>query len=778
MRLVQRRVAGSVMAVAAAAAVAMWAGVSGTPRAAALPLHVHAAQGAAAFEGDVVVRAFPADMRQLRTLLAISPDMWSHGAAAGKPADFRFTREGLDALRASGVPFEILIPDLGALVAAEHARITAARAAAKAGEGGVAGGSWYDDVKDLGAINSRLDALAAQRPDIASLSTIGLSLEGRPIRVVRLSRVQPGARAPGIFVNATQHAREWATPMTAMYMVERLVEDADTDPRVSSLLDRAEVFIVAVCNPDGYEWSWASPANRLWRKNRRANGDGTVGVDLNRNWGWQWGGAGSSGNGSSETYRGPSAFSEPETQVLRDFVLSKPDIVMNIDLHSYSQLILSPWAWTTGAPPEIGLMQDVGDGMRDAIAASTGSAYIAGPVSTTLYLASGGSIDWMYGAGSILAWTVEVRDQGSYGFLIPPSEVLPCAVENWAALLAATDRLAQGAAISLPQGVPPTAEPGTVTAVRVDVRDQLGLGIASRTVRWRVDGGAWLSADLASGQSGLVAELPAAPCGSAIEFYIEVQPALGPAVRYPVSAPDTALQIDVRSQQVAFSDDFESDLGWTFGLPGDTATSGAWVRGVPVPTSSQPGSGHTPDGTQCAFTGQGVPGGPDGAADVDGGFTTLQSPPLGTVAQGAVIEFWFWFANHLGASPGNDPFRVDVSGDGITWVTAYVTTLGQTAWRHAALSLDGLLDSGSNVRVRFVAADFGPGSLVEAAVDDVALLVPGCGALTADLNGDGLVNGEDLAILLSCWGSACGDITGNGMTDGADLGALLSAWSP
>lgn len=739
-----------------------------------------------AFDGDVVVRAVPADVRQLRTLMAISPDMWSHGAAVGKPADFRLTREGLEALRATGILFEVTVPDLGALIAQEHGRVSAARAVgarardgdAQAAEGGIAGGSWFDDVKELAAIYARLDALAAQRPDIASVSTIGLSLEGRPIRAIRISRVPAGTRAPGVLVNAAQHAREWATPMTAMYMVERLIEDAESDARVSALLDRAEIFVVPVVNPDGYEWSWAAPENRLWRKNRRINGDGTIGVDLNRNWGWQWGGAGSSSSGSSETFRGPAAFSEPETQVLRDFALGKPDLVLNIDLHSYSQLILSPWAWTTDAPPEIPLMQDAGERMRDAIAGATGATYIAGPVATTLYLASGGSVDWMYGAQGILAWTVEVRDTGSYGFVIPPSEVLPCAQENWAALLAATERLAWGAAISLPQGVPSVADPGTPIQVRVDVRDQLGLGISSSTVHWRIDGGAWQSAPLQSGQGGRVAVLPGAACGSAIEFYVQAQPSAGPAVRYPSAAPEELLRIDVSSIEAIFTDAFESDLGWIYGVTGDTATSGRWLRGVPIATTSQPGEDRTPDGTQCAFTGQGTPGGAAGAADVDNGFTTLQSPPLGAMTPGAALEFWFWFANHLGSSPGVDAFRVDVSGDGISWTTAYQTTLGQTAWRLATVSLDGLVAPGSQVRVRFVASDLGAGSLVEAAVDDVRVLVRGCAGSSADLNGDGLVNGSDLASLLACWGAACADLDGNGATDGADLAVLLAAWDP
>src|SRR5207248_1728560 len=96
--------------------------------------------------------------------------------------------------------------------------------------------------------------------------------------------------------------------------------------------------------------TWSS--NRLWRKNRRNNLDGNYGVDLNRNWGYQWGGLGSSSSTSSDIYRGTGAFSEPETQALRDFITARPNTVLSFDLHSYSQIILEPWAYDFSLPPD------------------------------------------------------------------------------------------------------------------------------------------------------------------------------------------------------------------------------------------------------------------------------------------------------------------------------------------------------------------------------------------------------------------------------------------
>ncbi len=102
-------------------------------------------------------------------------------------------------------------------------------------------------------------------------------------------------------------------------------------------------------HPDGYSYTWTN--NRLWRKNRRPNPNGSTGVDLNRNWGYQWGGEGASTSQGSDTYRGASGFSEPETQAIRDFITNRPYIRAHVDVHSYSQLILSPWGYTPALRP-------------------------------------------------------------------------------------------------------------------------------------------------------------------------------------------------------------------------------------------------------------------------------------------------------------------------------------------------------------------------------------------------------------------------------------------
>src|SRR4029450_12339336 len=114
-------------------------------------------------------------------------------------------------------------------------------------------------------------------------------------------------------VNGCQHAREWIAVMTPMYVADALVREYGRDARITAALDRVDFYIVPVTNPDGFEFTYTPPpvGDRMWRKNRRNNGNGSFGVDLNRNWSVDWGGPNSTSTSpSSETYIGTGPFSE------------------------------------------------------------------------------------------------------------------------------------------------------------------------------------------------------------------------------------------------------------------------------------------------------------------------------------------------------------------------------------------------------------------------------------------------------------------------------------
>jgi len=112
---------------------------------------------------------------------------------------------------------------------------------------------------------------------------------------------------------ASIHAREYTPAETALRFAEFLVNNYNSDPDVTWILDYHEIHIMFQANPDGRK---EAESGLSWRKNTNENYCGVTsnnrGADLNRNFNYQWGGAGSSSNPCDATYRGPAADSEPE----------------------------------------------------------------------------------------------------------------------------------------------------------------------------------------------------------------------------------------------------------------------------------------------------------------------------------------------------------------------------------------------------------------------------------------------------------------------------------
>src|SRR5690606_3990330 len=128
--------------------------------------------------------------------------------------------------------------------------------------------------------------------------------------------------------------------MLAQYLVNEYLAGNE---HVMGLLQSTVVNIIPLVNPDGSEWDISDGRYKMWRKNRAKNSDGTFGVDLNRNYGYKWGGDGASASPGSDTYRGPEAFSEPETQVIKNFIENRKNITTLLTFHTFSELILYPW---------------------------------------------------------------------------------------------------------------------------------------------------------------------------------------------------------------------------------------------------------------------------------------------------------------------------------------------------------------------------------------------------------------------------------------------------
>ncbi|MBU3729709.1 MAG: hypothetical protein FGM37_10770 [Phycisphaerales bacterium] len=339
--------------------------------------------------------------------------------------------------------------------------------------------------------------------------------------------------------------------------------------------------------------------------------------------------------------------------------------------------------------------------------------------------------------------------------------------------------------LEFPSPAPATSRPDGGTTVRVSIRNiSSTLLDGSVVLRWRnADGGTFADIPMSSAGGDIFeANLPAAACGTTLLWFVQAQSASGQTVTGPEGAPSvTNRSLSAYGIAQAFLDNFEQDRGWVVGATGDDATSGIWVRGDPVGTAAQPEDDASPNGTQCFITGNGVPGGQIGAADVDAGTTTLTSPAINLGSSGITyLRYARWYSNNTGAAPNADSMPVEISNNnGATWTQLELVTENANAWVTRTFRLNDTFPTlGTQFRVRFRARDLGAGSLVEAGVDDVELFSLDCEPnVPGDLDGDGIVNGFDLSILLSAWGTPGADINGDGTTDGADLTALLSAWS-
>lgn len=282
-------------------------------------------------------------------------------------------------------------------------------------------------------IEKELRALEAAFPDIAKVFDLGESGEQRRIWAIKISdNVAAEEGEPEILFVGGHHAREWIAVDVPLLLAKHLATQYSSDNAVRSLVDNGEIWVVPLLNPDGHQYSVTN--DRLWRKNRRNNGDGTFGVDLNRNYSFEWGGPGSSGDTFSETYRGPSAFSEPETQVIRDLA-NGHDFLAMISYHNYSQLVLFPWGHTNAPAPDEALLSQLATTMADSILNVHGKRYVP-EQSSDLYLASGDATDWLYGETRVPSYTIELRPRSSRpGFLLSESEIQPTFEENLPAAL-------------------------------------------------------------------------------------------------------------------------------------------------------------------------------------------------------------------------------------------------------------------------------------------------------------------------------------------------------
>lgn len=291
-----------------------------------------------------------------------------------------------------------------------------------------------EDMKDFPAADSAyhnykettdiLKGLAANNPDIASLFSLGKTIEGRDMWTLRLNSSAKGeapSAKPGVFYVGTHHAREHLATEVPLLFAVWLLDNKNT-PEIKKYIETLDIYVTPMLNPDGVEYDIRNGRYAMHRKNARINADKTVGVDLNRNYDSWWCKAGSSTYPGADTYCGTGPFSEPETQAVKRFVEARKNLKTLMSYHSFSSLILYPWG---GKDSDV---EDANDRkvfvkMAGEMASATG---YKPELASGLYVATGDTCDWAYKVGKIFAFTTELEGTSFY----PGSGIIDRAVRS------------------------------------------------------------------------------------------------------------------------------------------------------------------------------------------------------------------------------------------------------------------------------------------------------------------------------------------------------------
>ncbi len=338
-----------------------------------------------------------------------------------------FSQEEIAKINASNIEHRILIPDL-ATYYKEQSGQSSAREAGACGEdegdlynyttpqnytyGSMGGFHTFEEMLIvLDSMRSKYPHLISAKSPIGTIKT----WESNDIWWLRLSD-NPDIDEedePEALYTALHHAREPNGLSQMIFYLWYLLENYDTDAEIKYLVDNTEMYFIPCVNPDGYLYNEETDpeGGGFWRKNRRpAENEDEIGVDLNRNYDYFWGidNIGSSPNSTSNTYRGPEGFSEPETQAVRDFTIDH-EIMIALNYHTFGNLLIHPWGYSDQPTEEDSIFKAIGNSMvkKNKFTLGTGTETVG-------YTVNGDSDDYMYGEvgekNKIFSLTPEVGD--------------------------------------------------------------------------------------------------------------------------------------------------------------------------------------------------------------------------------------------------------------------------------------------------------------------------------------------------------------------------------
>jgi hypothetical protein len=365
------------------------------------------------------LRIFVHDAQTLQRIFATGID---HEGVEGKVGGWMNFVAGdfeKQELRRVGIAYQIEIEDMAAFY--EQRLATHTTSPEVFGYGSMRGFYTFAEVLQ------QLDSLRLLYPNIVSVrDSIGPTTEGRALWMAKTGSAQSAGK-PEVLYTAMHHAREPQGMMSVLYYMWWLCQNYGTNPEATYLVNNRQMYFIPVVNPDGYEYNRLTNPNGggMWRKNRRNNLDGTYGVDPNRNYGpfymWNAPNGGSSTVTSSDTYRGPSEFSEPENATIDRFMRAHA-IKTCLNFHTYGAYLIYPWGYLSGESADSLTFRDWAYDMTAANRHTNGT-----DLQTVAYSTRGNSDDYMYGDTTKPRTYAMTPEVGTSGFWPLQSEIFPLA---------------------------------------------------------------------------------------------------------------------------------------------------------------------------------------------------------------------------------------------------------------------------------------------------------------------------------------------------------------
>ncbi|KAG8520287.1 Carboxypeptidase B2, partial [Galemys pyrenaicus] len=311
-------------------------------------------------------------------------------------------------LNESRIPFSVSIEDVEKLIEQQTFNNTISPRGSS---------SYYEQYHSLNEIYTWMEVMTENYPDMVEKIHIGSSFEKYPLYVLKISRKEQRAKN-AMWIDCGIHAREWISPAFCLWFVGYVTHFYGRDKIYTNLLRHMDFYIMPVVNVDGYDYTWKK--NRMWRKNRSVHGNSRcIGTDLNRNFASKhWCEEGASSSPCSEIYCGLYPESEPEVKAVADFLRRNVNHVKAyISMHSYAQKILFPYSYSR-------IKSKDHEELEKNLILLLNLKHVISKTSFSFLLvdlAPGGGDDWIYDLGIKYSFTIELRDKGQYGFLLPES---------------------------------------------------------------------------------------------------------------------------------------------------------------------------------------------------------------------------------------------------------------------------------------------------------------------------------------------------------------------